>query len=93
MAAIVSDQKKFSEYGLSKLKQVPIIYFQTKPSLLERGENDSDALNILATAFGVTPENPIRILPIFQLEITININLLSHIVEKREALLHKGLKG
>jgi hypothetical protein len=84
LAAIVSDQKKFSEYGLSKLKQVPIIYFQTKPSLLERGENDSDALNILATAFGVTPENPIRILPIFQLEITININLLSHIVEKRD---------
>lgn len=83
MATALDDQKKISEYGLSKLKELSSEYFQTKPELLVHGENDSDALNTLATVFGVTPENPIVTLKIFQLEITININLLSHIVEKR----------
>ena len=84
MAAILGDQKKISDYGLSKLKELPVEYFQTTPDLLKHGENESDALNILADVFEVTPENPIVCLKIFQLEITININLLSHIVEKRD---------
>jgi hypothetical protein len=83
LATILGDQKKFNEYGLSKLKELPSVYFQAKPNLLDHGENESDALNTLASAFGVTPENPIIRVPIFNLEITIDINLLSHIVEKR----------
>lgn len=59
MAAILGDQKKISDYGLSKLKELPVEYFQTKPDLLNHGKNESDALNILAAVFGVTPENPI----------------------------------
>ena len=84
MTSAVTNQKTSIDYGLIKLKEVNIRYFNEKPELLKMGDNAEEALIILSNAFGVSEITPVRVVPIFGINLVININLLPHIIEKRQ---------
>ncbi len=84
MTSAVTNQKTSTDYGLIKLKEVDIRYFNEKPELLEMGDNADEALVILSNAFGVSKITPVRVVPIFFLNLVIKIESLPHIIQKRE---------
>lgn len=84
MTSAVTNQKTSIDYGLIKLKAVNTKYFHEKPELLDMGDDANEALMILSNAFGVSQTSPIRVVPILGLNLVINMELLFHIIEKRQ---------
>lgn len=72
MTSAVTNQKTSIDYGLIKLKEVNIRYFNEKPELLKMGDNAEEALIILSNAFGVSETTPVRVMPIFGINLVIN---------------------
>lgn len=81
----VPGQKTWKNHGRPDLRDVPEAGKTPAPAMLPAGKTKAEAVKIVTSALGITPEIPTRIIQTPIEQVAAREELIEHMVEKRDA--------